>query len=74
MVHLGAVVKLSNCAELTTLFHSNGHKITEKFQMGHDPMVKTRISVNAVGYSWATDGLFLGYKAKRPLGVGVCSS
>ena len=32
-----------------------------------NPMVKNQISKKALGYSWATDGLFLGYKAKRPL-------
>ena len=34
-------------------------------------MVKITIPKNTAGYGWATDGLFLGYKAKRPLEVGV---
>ncbi len=34
-------------------------------------MVKIDAFKNAAGYSWATDVLFLGYKAKRPHEVGV---
>ena len=38
---------------------------------GYNPMVKIRSRRIAFGYSWATDGLFLGYKAKSPQEVGV---
>ena len=39
--------------------------------MVYDPKVKSVNPNNTAGYSWAIDGLFLGYKAKRPLEVGV---
>ena len=58
-------------AALPAIVRPKGHKKTSETTFGYNPMVKIDASNKAAGYSWATDGLFLGYKAKRPLEVGV---
>jgi hypothetical protein len=40
----------------------------------NNPIVKFQSRDEPSGYKWATDGLFQGYKRKRPLSVGGNSS